>query len=135
VTSSLGPSPDCFFFRSEIAPDALLHLLCLSRAIWEARKGRATTTRTTDLKVWRREGATAIVDSFLQLLQDSIKAKRDRRDRVAERAQFIQTLELIEDSAIVYYTDGSSFGNPGLRRGLRLLQRGLPCRLHRFLAG
>ena len=108
-----GAKPDCFLFRSELAPDALLHLLCLSRAVWEARKARATTTRTTDLKVWWREGATAIVDSFLQLLQDSTKAKRDRRDRVAERAKFLQTLEHVEDTAIIYYTDGSSFGNPG----------------------
>ena len=108
-----GAKPDCFLFRSELAPDALLHLLCLSRAVWEARKARATTTRTTDLKVWRREGATAIVDGFLQLLQDSTKAKRDRRDRVAERAQFLQSLERVEDTAIIYYTDGSSFGDPG----------------------
>jgi hypothetical protein len=81
--------------------------LCLSCAVWEARKVRATSTRTTYLKAWRLDCATAIVDSFLQLLQDSTKAERDRWDRVA------QSLERVEDTAITYYPDGSSFGNPG----------------------
>lgn len=105
---------DCFIFRSDLPSGALLHLLCLSRAIWTARKARACAHRAPgDSKSWRREGATAITECFLQLLKDSTKTRLHRRDRAAERIHFLQTLESVDDDAVIYYTDGSSFGNPG----------------------
>ena len=65
------------------------------------------------MKSWRRESATAITECFLQLLKDSTKTRLHRRDRAAERIRFLQTLESVNDDAVIYYTDGSSFGNPG----------------------
>ena len=54
----------------------------------------------------RKENATAITDHFL-------KPKRSPRDRAAERTRFLQTLVHVEEKAFLYFTDGSSFGNPG----------------------
>ena len=104
---------DCFTFRSDLPAGALLHLLCLSRAIWTARKAACAHRDPGDLKSWRRESATAITECFLQLLKDSTKTRLHRRDRAAERFRFLQTLESVDDDAVIYYTDGSSFGNPG----------------------
>ena len=97
-----GAKPDCFLFRSELAPDALLHLLCLSRAVWEARKARATTTRTTDLKVWRREGATAIADSFLQLLKTAPRPSATDGTGSPNGPSFYRSWSArVEDTAII----------------------------------
>jgi ribonuclease HI len=52
-------------------------------------------------------------ECFLQLLKDSTKNRHHRRDRAAERTHFLQTLESVDDDAVIYYTDGSSLGNPG----------------------
>ena len=91
----------------------LLHLLCLSRAIWQTRKAHISSAHAhTDTKV-RNENATAITDHFLKLLKGCTKPKRSPRDRAAERTRFLQTLVHVEEKAFLYFTDGSSFGNPG----------------------
>ena len=106
-------SADSFIFRSDQSPDALLHLLCLSRAIWLTRKAHISSAHAhTDTKV-RKEYATAITDHFLKLLKGCTKPKRRPRDQAAESTRFLQTLVHVEEKAFLYFTDGSSFGNPG----------------------
>ena len=106
-------SADSFIFRSDPSTDALLHLLCLSRAIWQTRKAHISSAHAhMDTKV-RKENAAAITDHFLELLKGCTKPKRSPRDRAAEGTRFLQTLEHVEEKAFLYFTDGSSFGNPG----------------------
>ena len=106
-------SADSFIFRSDPSTDALLHLLCLSRAIWQTRKAHISSAHAhMDTKV-RKENAAAITDHFLELLKGCTKPKRSPRDRAADGTRFLQTLEHVEEKAFLYFTDGSSFGNPG----------------------
>ena len=108
-----GANAECFIFRTDLAPDALLHLLCLSRAVWLTRKARVCSTPVrTDTK-WRKENSVTITEHFLELLKSCTQPKRRARDRIVERTTFLQSLEHVAEKAFLYFTDGSSFGNPG----------------------
>ena len=41
-----GANADSFIFRTDLPPDALLALLCLSRAVWQTRKARVSSAPT-----------------------------------------------------------------------------------------
>ena len=62
-----------FIFRADLPPDALLALLCLSRAGWQTRKARVSSAHAhMDTKV-RQEKAAASTDHFLELLKGCTK--------------------------------------------------------------
>jgi hypothetical protein len=83
-----GACADSFIFRTDLPPDALLHLLGLSRAIWQTRKTQVSSAHAhMDTKV-RKENAAAITDHFVELLKSCTKPKRSPRDRGAERTRF-----------------------------------------------
>ncbi len=54
-----------------------------------------------------------ITEHFFELLRSCTKPKRRARDRIVERTTFLQFLEHVAEKAFLYFTDGSSFGNPG----------------------
>jgi ribonuclease HI len=103
--------PKHFSMHEPLEKSLVCHIVALSHAVWAAC--RACDTKAPSPQ--RLKDATnTIISSFdlaLQALTRTPKVHPRKRD--GERREFLSLLRSLDRSATQYFTDGSSFGNPG----------------------
>ena len=103
---------DLTFYGTDCPPEQRLVKLIFSLSIWRTRRHFLFPPpfRPTTPKLAAKRIADYFSKTYYSILH---KKKRKKRNKIAEKNSFLEKLSQIPRNALLTFTDGSSFGNPG----------------------
>ena len=123
---------DLTFEGTHCTPRQRLVKLIFSLSIWRTRRHFLRPFDQTTPKKASRKISNYFIRTYQSILH---KKNRKKRDRVAEKKTFMDKFSKISPRARLTFTDGSSFGNPGLGgAGYYMLTRSSPVEEHLFFS-